>query len=124
MAGCVSLPSQQYGNPAILDQVLIDQIEVGTTSKNDVRRMFGEPNVISHDRKDGEAQEVWHYSYAEIEASSFRAFTPQTPDSQSYGLTIAFTDRGVVKSVTTHETGRLPTSPDEPFHMESDTRTR
>ena len=42
-SGCVS-----SGNPSVVDQDRISQIKLNTSTKEDVRRILGQPNGISH----------------------------------------------------------------------------
>jgi outer membrane protein assembly factor BamE (lipoprotein component of BamABCDE complex) len=126
LAGCITVPEMIVGNPAVQDEALISQLKVGTSTKNDVAKLFGKPSAVSHDRTDGQMQESWTYSYSVVHGGTISAFTENDTALQSNGssLTVAFTNAGLVKSVMTHKIDNIPTRPDETMNMHTNTRTK
>jgi outer membrane protein assembly factor BamE (lipoprotein component of BamABCDE complex) len=94
-AGCAS-----WGNEQIRDQSVISQIQPGTTTKEEIRTLIGEPTEITFSDN---GDETWKYvlSKTQMRASSFipivGLFTGGA-DMQSYTLTIRFKDN-IVKFV-------------------------
>jgi outer membrane protein assembly factor BamE (lipoprotein component of BamABCDE complex) len=95
VAGCAS-----WGNEQIRDQSVISQIQPGTTTKEEIRTLIGEPTEITFSDN---GDETWKYvlSKTQMRASSFipivGLFTGGA-DMQSYTLTIRFKDN-IVKFV-------------------------
>lgn len=118
--GCVS-----SGNPAATDQVAISQIKIGTTTKEDVRRLLGNPSSIgkgsgnlsvrapfSSDPRATPAPhfnyEVWGYSHISVETDA-ATFIPIVglfaggATSSVTSVTIHFDEKGIVQYVQTTE---------------------
>ena len=111
LAGCVS-----SGNPSIMNQSLMDQINLDLSTKEDVRRILGQPNSTS--RSSGSLPfpgttltnvESWTYSHLDV-AVDGATFIPivglfaggATTDVNMF--TVVFDDNGVVRHITTSQT--------------------
>ena len=111
VAGCAS-----SGNANVKNQELIDQIQMGKSTKNDVRRLLGEPNSVSRTSSqvanpaDPKQMltlvEWWSYVHAsaETDAKSFVPFVGAFIGStthESTHLTAGFDQKGIVQHITT-----------------------
>ncbi|CAJ4332526.1 lipoprotein [Burkholderia pseudomallei] len=90
--GCAS-----YGNDAISDQQKVSSIQVGKTSKADVKNVLGTPgNVAFADNGD----EIWTYQHVSTSAAAYIPFVGLFKNGiHEDNLTIRFNSRGVVKAV-------------------------
>ena len=61
LAGCAATTGRRF------DSSLVDNIQKGKTTKQEIRKWFGEPVSAS---VDSSGSEVWRYSYQEIPAST------------------------------------------------------
>jgi outer membrane protein assembly factor BamE (lipoprotein component of BamABCDE complex) len=110
LAGCAST-----GNANVKNQELIDQIQMGKSTKNDVRRLLGEPNGISRSSSqvanpaDPKLMltlvEWWSYIHAssETDAASFIPFVGMFVGStthESTQFTAGFDQKGIVQHIT------------------------
>lgn len=105
------------GNPTAGRKDLIAQIKMGETTKEDIRRLFGQPTVTS--RHSGTpfpaiagfpAQspnfEIWNYTHANVDVSPV-TFVPIVglfaggATSQHNSLTLTFDDKGIVRNIQT-----------------------
>lgn len=59
------------GNPAVMDQSVVSQIEIGKSTKADIRRLLGEPTSSSVFQTAGQQHESWGYAYAKHETNGF-----------------------------------------------------
>ncbi len=112
--GCAS-----SGNPAVANQELVSQIKLGTSTKDDVRRLLGEPNFVSRSASQMHSfpgmtpkrnvTEIWSYAYTNIQTNPatfipvvglFAGSTTVRTDS----FAVMFDDQGVVQHITTGHT--------------------
>ena len=111
LAGCTS-----SGNATIKNQELIDQVKMGKSTKDDVRRLFGEPNSISRSASQVAnpadpsqmltVVEWWSYVHAsaQTDAKSFIPFVGWLVGGSSHEsqqLTTGFDQKGLVQHITT-----------------------
>jgi outer membrane protein assembly factor BamE (lipoprotein component of BamABCDE complex) len=110
LAGCYS-----SGNASIKNQELIDQVKMGKSNKDDVRRLFGEPNSVSRSASQmANSQnptqmltlvEWWSYVYAssQTDAKSFIPYVGWLLGSHSYEsehFQVGFDQKGLVQHIT------------------------
>lgn len=118
VSGCVS-----SGNSSIADQDRIVQIKLNTSTKEDVRRILGQPNGIS--RQSGSYAafaglppttqtniEVWSYTHINVDVDA-ATFIPIVglfaggATSNVNTFTVAFDDQGIVRHISsTQSQGR------------------
>lgn len=110
LAGCYSI-----GNNDITNKDLINQVQVGKTTKEDVKRMFGDPNSISRGKlteaMPGDAaynitmHEWWAYFHTKHESNMLGAvpyagiLLAGTKDEYSH-FAVGFDEKGIVQHVT------------------------
>lgn len=117
----VSIPScASSGNPAVENQDLVAQIKLGQSTKEDVRRLFGQPTVMSrHSGTPFPAMtgwpvsssnyEIWNYTYANTEVHP-ATFIPivglfaGSATSKMSQITLAFDEQGIVRHIQTGQT--------------------
>jgi len=99
------------GNPAVLNEQVLAQILIGTSTKDDVRRLLGEPNMVlqSSGQSGGLPQptnvEMWSYAYMNI-ATSPVTFVPivglfaGSTNVESGSVAIGFDRDGIVRHIT------------------------
>ena len=125
--GCAS-----NGNPPFAQDELTSQIKIGVSTKDDVRRLFGAPDFVSHSSTAGlhttastiEALptsskiEIWSYAHTEIETNPV-TFIPivglfvGSSTINTASLAVTFDENGVVQNVTKDE-GRATGGPGAP----------
>lgn len=93
-AGCATM-----GDERIRDTATIDQIEIGVTTKDDVRDMVGYPTKVTFEEC---GDETWEYvlTKAQTRAASFIPIIGLFAggmDTQMYTLTVRYDENGVVK---------------------------
>jgi len=108
------------GNPAVENQDLVAQIKLGQTTREDVRRLFGQPTVMSrHSGTPFPAMtgwpisssnyEIWNYTYANTEVHP-ATFIPivglfaGSATSKMSQLTLTFDELGIVRHIQTGQT--------------------
>ncbi len=101
------------GNPAVLDQTIVTQIKIGQYTKEDVRRLFGEPNYTSATRMLDQQSEVWAYGYAKHETNPL-IFVPVVglfvmafggwSEHESGSVAVSFDKDGIVQSMSKSKT--------------------
>jgi len=104
---CLALNLMQFsactisdGNPIIADDTVMSRIQEGRTKKQEVRRMFGEPESVEFPAA---ASERWTYIYysSHIGFHNFIPFvglvTSGTDSNKMYTFEINFARNGVVK---------------------------
>lgn len=105
------------GNPAVQNEALANQIKIGVTTKEEVRRMFGQPTAVSRGSfsvapglngapSPATIVEAWTYSYAEtdIHPATFIPIVGLFAGSatvKSASVTVSFDDKGVVQHIST-----------------------
>lgn len=94
--GCAS-----QGNKQIAQDEIVNQIEPGVSTKEDVKRLVGEPTMV--DFSDS-GQEKWVYQYvrAKTRATSFIPVAGMLvggADTKTHSLTIIFNDDGTVQKM-------------------------
>jgi outer membrane protein assembly factor BamE (lipoprotein component of BamABCDE complex) len=103
-AGCATA-----GNPAVRDQTLLDQIQVGTSTKDDVRRLMGWPSVSAVIHGAGQYHETWKYAYARHDSNPFIYVPLIGPlvlmingagKTESASFSIYFDQAGIVRGLT------------------------
>ena len=110
LAGCAS-----SGNANVKNQALIDQIQMGKSTKDDVRRLLGEPNSVSRSstqvanpadpKRMLTLVEWWSYIHAssQTDAASFIPFVGGLVGSsthESTQFTAGFDQKGIVQHIT------------------------
>lgn len=115
ISGCAT-----SGNPAVQNEDLIAQIKLNQSTKEDVRRLFGQPTVMSrHSGIPFPAMtgwptgslnyEIWNYTYANTEVHP-ATFVPivglfaGSATSKMSQLTLTFDDQGIVRHIQTGQT--------------------
>ena len=116
--GCVS-----SGNPNVRDETLTSQIQVDTSTKEDVRRILGQPNSTSRQSGNlvmipglpaspGMVIESWNYTHIDVEVDG-ATFIPIVglfaggATSNVSSFTVTFDDEGVVRHISsTQSTGQ------------------
>lgn len=116
MSGCVA-----SGNPSVRDEAVTGQIQIGVTTKEEVRKLLGRPNSVGKGSGNLAATtglpaaphapltlnsnyEVWGYSHVSIETNA-ATFIPVIglfaggATSSVSSVTIYFDDKGVVQFV-------------------------
>jgi len=116
MSGCVA-----SGNPSVRDEAVTGQIQIGVTTKEEVRKLLGRPNSVGKGSGNLAAvaglpatsqapltlnsnYEVWGYSHVSIETNA-ATFIPViglfagSATSSVSSVTICFDDKGVVQFV-------------------------
>jgi outer membrane protein assembly factor BamE (lipoprotein component of BamABCDE complex) len=95
LSGCAS-----FGSKQLTSSDIVSQIQVGQSTKSDVKKLLGEPmNVVFVD-----TEEDWYYSYTRstVRPASFIPLVgifAGGSDMQTYNLTIRFNKDGVVQNV-------------------------
>jgi outer membrane protein assembly factor BamE (lipoprotein component of BamABCDE complex) len=103
MAGCES------GNKRIVDNAFTEQIKIGQTTKAEVIKILGKPEVTSKNSSNGEIHEIWCYTYNKDkvtfpDVATFGivgALIPQHSDI--YSFVITFSEDGIVQNITKSE---------------------
>lgn len=109
LSGCAT-----SGNPAVSNEGLISQIKIGVSTKDDVRRLLGQPNVVSRGSSaisvigtiQSATSETWNYTYVNVESSP-ATFIPivglfaGSATAQTDSVTVTFDDKGIVQHITT-----------------------
>ena len=96
LAACVPGTTYEKGQRDIFDKSRIDQIQRGSTTKDNILVLFGQPEGKSIGENGDEA---WNYSYVSRQARS--PFLPSPPEIHSVVLIVSFDKRGIVTSYTT-----------------------
>lgn len=104
LMGCVS-----SGNETITDKNVVAKIKRGTTTKQDILQMFGEPGSKDQGRGEAGETEIWNYNYLRKEANPW-AFVPlvnigvyytgNVTTKKEYSLAVNFDQRGIVRSTS------------------------
>lgn len=94
MSGCVSA----QGNKAITDAERVKQLQVGKTTKDDTRALFGAPTKTNFFEG---GDEVWEYQYnrAEQRATNYVPYAGGLfggQDTQQATLTLRFNKEGIL----------------------------
>ena len=113
--GCVT-----SGNPAVKNQDLVTQIKLGQTTKEDVRRLFGQPTVMSRHSgtpfpavtgwsTSSSNYEIWNYTYANtgVHPATFIPIVglfAGSATSKMSQLTLTFDEQGIVRHIQTGQT--------------------
>ena len=116
--GCVS-----SGNPNVRDETLTSQIQINVSSKEDVRRILGQPNSTSKQSgslvmipglpaSPGTVVESWNYTHIDVEVDG-ATFIPIVglfaggATSNVSSFTVIFDDKRVVRHISsTQSTGQ------------------
>ncbi|WNM63511.1 hypothetical protein [Candidatus Nitrospira neomarina] len=116
VSGCVS-----GGNPSVMDQELTAQIQLNTSTKEDVRQILGQPNGVSRHSGSYSAIaglplsisqsniEVWSYSHmnVDVDAATFIpivGFFAGGATSNMSTFTVVFDENGIVRHISTTQT--------------------
>jgi len=91
----VSVPNATHGQGpgGTFDQSRVEQIQKGSTTKDNIIALFGEPGATDLPAK---GDETWIYTYGVRKAGAVSLPTTQQP--QPNALIITFDNRGIVKS--------------------------
>jgi hypothetical protein len=112
LGGCVS-----SGNPSIVDQTLVDQIKLDISTKEDVRRILGQPNSMSRSSTSNSQFpgvplpatltnfEAWSYSHTDIavDGATFIPIVGLFAGGATASINtfmVMFDDKGVVRHIT------------------------
>lgn len=102
LAGC-AIPKPLDKQPSTLTAGKVDlHLKKGVTTKNEVLKAFGSPNIVTKNR---EADEVWNYnrmSYStQVDAGTLTFWggsrAVSTTTNKSFDLMIIFDSNGIVK---------------------------
>ncbi len=96
------------GNPEVINQAKVSQIEIGKSTQESVRSTLGEPQHVTK-RMDaaGQVSESWGYGYSSIDTDPV-TFIPVVglfsgkSTAKVAGLGITFTSEGIVSRITRH----------------------
>ena len=101
------------GNPAVLDQSIVTQIKLGQSTKEDVRRLLGEPNYTSITQISSRQNEVWAYGYLKHETNPL-IYVPVVGlfvlafgglgEYESESVSVSFDQDGIVRSMSKSKT--------------------
>lgn len=100
-SGCMSIGNQQIENKDV-----VAQIKAGTSNKEDVKRLVGEPGKIT---STDNSEEIWDYTLSQMQMRPSSLipvvgwFTGGS-DMQVYTLTVRFRQDGIVKEVGSGKT--------------------
>ena len=117
-SGCVS-----SGNPSVVDQGRIAQIKLNTSTKEDVRRVLGQPNSISRHSGSYSALpglppfssmtvEVWSYTHSnvDVDAATFIPIVGLFAGGATSNINtfmVVFDEQGIVRHISsTQSEGR------------------
>lgn len=120
LLGAMVLGCATSGNPDVQSEDLVAQIKLGQSTKDDVRRLFGQPTVMSrHSGTPFPAMagwpvsssnyEIWNYTYANTEVHP-ATFIPivglfaGSATSKMSQLTLTFDDQGIVRHIQAGQT--------------------
>ena len=105
-AGCSTI-----GNPKLMDDRLIEQIEVKQTTQQEVLQWLGAPTTVSQVSMNGQQSIMWGYSYGHSEINPM-LFIPivnivvlaccQISELEGRSLTLTFTSDGRVENKIVH----------------------
>ena len=124
VSGCMS-----SGNPSVRDEAVTGQIQIGVTTKEEVRKLIGRPNSVSKGSGNLTAAsglpatpyaplalksnyEVWSYTHISIKTNA-ATFIPIVglfaggATSSVSSLTVYFDDKGVVQFVQSRQSEGL-----------------
>jgi len=100
------------GNPAVLDQTIVSQIKLGQSTKDDVRRLLGEPTHTSLTQIANHQNEVWAYGFARHETNPL-IYVPVVGlfvmafggwgEHESGSVAVSFGEDGIVRSLSKHQ---------------------
>ncbi len=132
LIGLVSLlpACASYGNPSVKDETLTSQIRLGVTTKEEVKALLGSPTNVISTTVDGRTQEIWNYTHATASTHPllyvpvFGLFAMASDDaikSESQGLTLFFSENGIVQSITR---GTYQSNLGFNSHVQSQTETK
>jgi len=102
------------GNPAVLDQTIVDQIKIGQSTKEDVQRLFGKPTTTSVSQFNNFQSEVWAYGYAKHETNPLIYFpviglfviaAGGWSEHESGSVAVSFDKEGIVRSMSKYKSG-------------------
>jgi outer membrane protein assembly factor BamE (lipoprotein component of BamABCDE complex) len=96
LAACVPSATYEKGQRDISDKSRIDQIQKGSTTKDNILVLFGQPAGKAFEAN---GDETWNYGYVSRQARS--PFLPAPPQVQSVVLFVTFDNRGIAKSYST-----------------------
>lgn len=117
-AGCATSGTAQLTNDNV-----VSQIKVGTSTKEDVRRLLGEPSSVGTSNVEGRVQEIWGYGYASVKSNPL-AFVPivglfavasgDAAKMDSRALSVSFSEDGIVRSVFRYKSSSPSTGQPSP----------
>jgi|HubBroStandDraft_3_1064219.scaffolds.fasta_scaffold1685227_1 outer membrane protein assembly factor BamE (lipoprotein component of BamABCDE complex) len=92
LAGCVPPTTIEKGQRDIFDQSRISQIQQGSTTKDNIIVLFGQPGGKGFEAN---GDETWTYTYASRRKNPL---LPGPAEVHSAALIVTFDKRGIVKS--------------------------
>jgi outer membrane protein assembly factor BamE (lipoprotein component of BamABCDE complex) len=101
LMGLLVMGCATSGNPNAKDQNLVSQVRIGFSTKDDVRRLFGEPNFSSQ----SDMMEIWSYAHANLETSAV-TFVPivglfaGSSKMETSSVAFTFNQDGVVQNIS------------------------
>lgn len=98
---------------SVQQQAQLDQIQIGKTTRNDVREQFGEPTAGHVSFANARVKESWAYAYARVGANParylplFGALAVAGPeDVESLSFAVNFSEQGIVQGFTQRKLAR------------------
>ena len=102
------------GNPAVVDPAIVSQIKIGQSTKEDIRRLFGEPTHTSVTQVLNQQTEVWAYGYAKQDTNPL-IYVPVIGllvlaaggwgEHESGSVAVSFDKEGIVRSMSKYKSG-------------------
>ena len=109
-------------DPALQQQAMLDQMEIGTTTTEEVSQQFGKPTVTSVKLMDGAARQAWGYGYAQTPTNPLRylpfvgalGVVDVQDVAEPLSFSVSFSEQEVLLGFTQRKLGRYTVAPDRP----------
>ncbi len=94
------------GNPSVQNDALIKQVIAGKTTKAEVTKLLGTPNITYKSDENGKPVEIWSYAFSSFESNpalyipvvGLLALTSdEAITSHTKGLSVSFNEQGTVQ---------------------------
>ncbi|MEE8291745.1 MAG: hypothetical protein V3R80_09705 [Candidatus Tectomicrobia bacterium] len=110
---------------AIHPQVLLDQMEIGKTSLQEVERQVGKPTAVHVSSGSGSTRESWAYGYARMGTNPARYIpflgalaVADVADVEPWSFAVSFSEQGAVEGFTQRKLARYVIEPAWPGRAE------